>query len=115
MSLRERILAKKIKEEIVTVDGDDYLLIGLSTLDKAKCFSEGRDKKGVMPDGRVELNFLEACVRDPSSRELVMNWKEWQTVPSDITGPIVSRIRQIVGLDAEDLGKKQDDTSETAS
>lgn len=115
MSLREKLLAFKVKEESVTIEGMDFLLVGLTHLERAKGFAEGRDKKGMMPPGRFDVNFLEMCVRDPETRETVMTWKQWHEVPAHIVAPLVDKIRKMNGFDAEDLGKEPDDTSETAN
>ena len=115
MSLKERLLSKLPKSETVSVDGESFLVRGLTHLSRAKCFSDGRDKKGDMPAGRVELNFLSECVCDPETQQTVMNWSEWSSVPSHITGPLVSKVRELNGLDSEDIGKKQEDTSEATS
>jgi hypothetical protein len=115
MSLRERTQAKKRKSIVVTVDGDDYLVIGLSHLDRAKCFNEGRDKRGDMPAGRIELNLLGDCVCDPETQQPLMDWTEWKDVSSHITAPLISVIRECNGIDEEDLPKKHVPTGQATN
>jgi hypothetical protein len=115
MSLRDKVLSKQAKTQTVVVDGDTVLVRSLPHLDRAKCFTDGRDKKGDMAPGRSEANFLAACVCDPETSSPIMDWKEWSTAQDYITGPLLSVIRDVNGLDAEDLGKKPDDTSDTTS
>ena len=116
MSLKERTKAKQTKSVIVTVDGDDYLVVGLNHLDRARCFNEGRDKKsGNMPDGRTELNLLGECVCDPETKQPLMDWSEWKDVSSHVTAPLVSVIRECNGIDEEDLPKKPGNTATAPS
>lgn len=112
-SLRERVLARQQRTQAVCIDGETFVVKSLSHLDRAKCFTDGRDKKGDMMPGRSEANFLSACVCDPETQSTVMDWKEWTGVPAYITGPLISVIRELNGLDLEDIGKKPEDTSET--
>ncbi len=108
MNLREKLLAKKCPERLVTIDGDEYLVVGLSRLARAELMdSAPRDKDGKLVDvNDIERAFLSACVCDPASRTPLIQSHEsalWDQVPTTITSVLIKLIREFNGLDAEDV------------
>ena len=114
--LAEKLRAKKCKNEPVTIDGDSYLIIGLTRRERSQLVSKARDKRGVLDTVKLEGLALVRCAHDPEISEPIFSSPaEWDSVPAEITGPLVSAIMDRNGFDDSDLGKEPDDSPETTT
>jgi hypothetical protein len=101
MSLFDALKNAKVAEEVVTVGGNGYLVIGLMSDAREELFSLGRTKKGE-PNGTLGKRFLAACVCDPATREPIQpDFREWN-IPSHLATPLNIAIRDVCGLDEEE-------------
>lgn len=112
MSLLEKLKAHKPKEKTVTVEGDDYLVVGLGRVRKNALLNDSQ-LKGKLDGATLESNLLAACVCDPSTREPLMPLPgEWD-IPSHIAAPLVAACIEVLGLDSDEskvLEKKSEET-----
>lgn len=116
MSLREKVLARKPKTETVTVEGDDYLIVGKSKRDRGALFAKARRKDGTVNGDKLESLLLTACVHDPSTKEPVFTEAEsasWDGVDAGLTGPLFAHVMRVCGMDKQDLGPKDSDSTES--
>lgn len=114
MSLKDRVLAKKPKTETVTVDGDDFLIVGKSKRDRGALFAKARKRDGQIDGDRLESVMLTACVCDPETKEpLFDDFKAWDLVDSGVVGPLLSHVMRICGMDKQDLDPKGCDSTES--
>lgn len=115
MSLKDKVLARKPKTETVNVEGDDFLIVGKSRRDRGVLFAKARNKKdGQVDSDKLEGLLLAACVCDPETKEpLLGDFRDWDGVDSAITGPLVAHIMRICGLDKQDFGPKDSDSTES--
>lgn len=107
MTLSERLKLKQCKNESVTVDGDVYVVRGMSKRERGKLFAQARKKDGTINTDLLEAILLEYCVSDDTGSKATR--MEWDVVPSHITGPLVAKIMEVCGLDKDDLEKDEDD------
>lgn len=113
-SLRERLKAKTIASESVIVDGDSYQVRGLTKLARGKLFAKSRKKDGSVNTDMLEGLLLTACVCDPETQQPLFQEseiREWDSVPSHVTGPLVAAVMQVCGLDKQDLSDPKDSDS----
>ena len=108
MSLKEKLKAKRCPEKIIEADGDQFLVIGLSRLQRSVVMAQvrGPDGRTTDPD-KLEKLFLCECVRDPETRERVIeaiDINEWDDVPASIVARLVAAIADVNQLDEEDRG-----------
>lgn len=115
--LAERIRARQCSNDPVTVDGETFLIAGLSRRERSEIQAKCRDRrKGVLDPQRLEDALLVRCVLDPTSGKSVFATPaEWAEVPAEITGPLMSAIMKKNGFDEADLGKSPDSTGETST
>lgn len=108
MQLREKLKAKKCPEKLVEVDGDSYLVVGLNRVQRATLMAQVRGADGKTTDAdKLEKLFLCECVREPESRERVLDAIEidaWDEVPAAIVARLVPAIAEVNQLDEEDRG-----------
>jgi preprotein translocase subunit SecD len=105
MSLSERLRKKQIKVERVTVDGDAYVVTGKSKLDRSKIYAKARRKDGTVDTDKLETELLVECVTDEEGT--VATAEDWNTTPSHVTGPLVTAVIGVCGMDRDDL-KRED-------
>lgn len=111
MSLSERLRKKPIKVERVTVDGDVYVVTGKSKLDRSKIYAKARRKDGTVDTDKLETEFLVECVTDIEGNAATAD--DWNIAPSHVTGPLVSAVMGVCGLDRDDL--KREDPKDSGS
>lgn len=105
MSLRDKLLSAKPKEVLVTADGLDFLVVGLTKTERSTLFFDAKGQSKNIDPGKVENAFLTQCVLDPDSREQVMAGEEWDALPASITGALFAEVMRLNGLDNEDVGR----------
>lgn len=114
MSLRDKLKAKTVKTKTVTIDGDEYLVKGLSRVAKNELVNNSMDGKK-MNNARFEASLLAACVCDPSTGEPVMpDAKDWD-IPSHIAGPLVAEVMKVCGFGDDEVSEYQKKSDEQAS
>jgi hypothetical protein len=115
MSLREKILARKPISETVAIDGDTFKIVGKSKRDRAAIFARARKKDGSLDFARLESLLLAACVFDPETdQQLIDDHALWESVDAALTGPLLSHVMRIIGMDKQDVQSPKDsDTTET--
>lgn len=121
MSLRERLKAKRVAEEQVEVDGERFLVIGMSRLARHDIYSRihaaAQKEGGKLDNYEVEGRLLSVAVRDAETGEPIFaddEWKEWDSVPATITGPLVAAVMRANGFDNEDVGREVKNSEATA-
>lgn len=113
MSLREKLKAAKPREKRLTLDGDEYLVRGLSRVRKNELV-EKCQAKGKLNNTLLEATLLSECVYDPADGKLVMDDPSDWDVPSHIAGPLVKACIDVCGFDdseASVLEKKSETTA----
>jgi len=114
MSLKERIKQRDVSKEIVTVQGEKFLIVGKSKRSRAETFAKCKSKKTEKLNFELlEDTLLAECVYDPESNEPLLDVSEWGNVDSAITGPLMSHIMRIVGMDKDDVNPKDSGATET--
>jgi len=114
MSLREKLKAAKPREKRLTLDGDKYLVRGLSRVRKNELV-EKCQAKGKLNNALLEATLLSECVYDPADGKLVMSDPNDWDVPSHIAGPLIKACIEVCGFDDSDeaaaLEKKSEATA----
>lgn len=102
MSLKDRLKKKHAPVKVVVVDGDTYHVRGLSLLDKENVFAKVRHKKtGELEKTRLDASFLAACVSDENGE--VCSIDDWLGAASYITGPLMTVVLEVNGMDRDDV------------
>jgi len=115
-NLRERLEKRSNPETVLTIDGERFLVVGLSRSERARQFAKCRDKSGKVNTERIEGEMLCLCVRDPDTREQVFtDWSAWDNLPAQITGPLMAEIMQINGMDKDDVGREVKNSDATSN
>jgi hypothetical protein len=106
MSLRDKIKARKPKEILLQVDGDKYLVRGMSRVAKGELVRRCSNKSGGIDSDKLEAETLAACVLDPETQEQVMpDPNDWD-VPADFSAPLVSAAISVCGFDSSEIKEK---------
>ena len=111
MNLSERLKKKTCKVESVVVDGDRYLVTGKSKLDRAKLYAAARKKDGLLDVDKLETSMLVACVSGEDGSTATAD--EWNGAPSHITGPLLTAVMSVCGMDKDDLQRDPKDSGST--
>jgi len=114
MSLSERLKKKACKSERVTIDGEAYIVTGKSLNDTAAIMAKARKANGTLNGEKFDKEILAACVSDADGVS-DMSAEQWGQVPRSITGPLVSVIFNLCGLDKEDVQRSPKDSGSTES
>ena len=118
MSLRERLEKKKLRETVLTIDGDAFLVKELSKSQRADMLAACRDANGKADPNKIENAFLCVCVCDPDSGVAVFDVSEkdaWNAVGSGITGPLFAEVMKLNGMDNDDVGRAVKNSETTGS
>lgn len=113
MSLKDKVLARKPREETFEACGETFLIVGKSKRDRAALFAKSRRKDQSLDFERLENVILSECVCDPDTKSKICEPNEWGSVDSELTGPLVSVCMKILGMDKTDLTPKDSDSTET--
>lgn len=113
MSLRDKVLARKTKEETLELDGDNFLVVGKTKRERAALFAKSRKKDQSLDYERLENVILSECVLDPETKAKLLEPAEWDGVVSELTGPLVAACMRLLGMDKTDLSPKDSDSTET--
>lgn len=114
MSLLERLKAKQIKTETVSLDGETVKVVGMSKSERGEVFAACRNRKGKLDNEKLEGLMLARCLRDPETGERIATddqWKEFDSMPAHVTAPAVASVMRVCGLDQQDLGDPKDSDS----
>lgn len=103
MSLSERLKIKSVKTITVTVDGDTYVVTGMSKLHRGRQFAKARKKDGSVDSGKLESLLLAECVAAEDGSKATA--EEWDFAPAHITSPLVAAVMEVCGLDKQDVGE----------
>lgn len=114
MSLSEKLLKKKCPSERVTVDGMEFIVTGKSLNDTAAITAKCRNAKGVLNGDMMDRELLAACVTD-SDGVSDMTPAQWGQVPRAVTGPLMTVVLNLCGLDREDVKRSPKDSDSTES
>lgn len=116
MSLADRLKARNCKSELVEVDGEKFLLQGITRRERGELQAKCREKSsGRLDSHRLEGELLARCVYDPETEERVFqSHSGWDQVPAEITGPLISGLMQRNGFDNDELGKVSEGADSTA-
>lgn len=115
MSLNERLKKVQQPTEVVVVAGIRFRCSGKSLLDGGEITAKATKKKVKKP-GYLDACWLAECVEDAEDASK-LTAEEWMQQPRSITGPLISVVSQLNGLDDEDLERdpKNSDTTATGS
>lgn len=114
MSLKERIKKRDVARETVTVQGEQFLIVGKSKRDRAAIFAKCKSKKTEKLNYELlEDTLLAECVYDPELNEPLLDVTEWGSIDSAITGPLMSHVMRVVGMDKDDVNPKDSGATET--
>ena len=113
MSLRDKVLAKPVAEDTVEIDGDSFLIVGKRKRERAAIFAKARRKDQSLDFERLEDVLLAECVCDPATKTPLLSAAEWSGVDSSLTGPLMSVVMQVCGMDKTDISPKGSDSTET--
>lgn len=113
MSLIDKLQKVQCPSEVVTVAGIRFRCVGKSLLDGGQITAKASRRKSKAA-GYVDACWLSECVEDADDGSK-MSADEWMKQPRNITGPLVSVVMQLNGLDNEDLERDPKDggTTET--
>jgi hypothetical protein len=114
-SLREKLLAKKVRAETVEVDDCFFHVVGMQRKERSDYMAASRKKDGKLDTDLLESKLLSVCVRDPETDAAIMTALEWDEVPSHITSVLIQSVMRCCGFDNDDLGKKSDSTGATTT
>lgn len=119
MSLKERLFTKAVlPEEIVEVEGEKFLIVGLSARARNDWIAAGQ-KPGVdlseKLDGetlaQLEAELVILCTHDPATRELVFERADRDRI-TELPGVAVAQLaepaRRLSGLDRQKAEEKND-------
>jgi len=119
MSLKERLFAKAaLPEEIVEVEGEQFLIVGLSARARNDWVAAGQ-KPGVdlskKLDGEVlaqlEAELVILCTHDPATREPVFERADRDRItelPGAVVAELANPARRLSGLDRKEGEEKND-------
>lgn len=114
MSLLEKLSKKKVVTEEVTVDGDKYLITGMSLVGKGDLLASCRKKDGTLHGDKFDRAVLSACVSDADDGSK-MTSEQWATVPSHITSPLIATAIKILGFDEDDISRVRRDPKDSGA
>lgn len=97
-SLKDRLLASKPRELTVSIDGDDFLVRGVSRTEKNQMVERCTSKAGKLDGAKFEAAFLAACVLDPSTGEQVMPDPADWNVPSHVSSTLLEAAMDVCGF-----------------
>lgn len=109
MSLAEKIKRKERRSEVVEVQGVKFRITGKGTLGKSEVFANIRKHKL-----NIDCAFLAAYVTDAETGE-PCTYEDWCNADEDISGPLVSVVMSVAGLDKDDLKRDPNASSTTES
>jgi len=111
MTLAEKIKKRGVKVETIEIDGLRFKVTGKTKRERGELFARGRNSKTTDWE-TVENVMLEACVSDADDGS-TMTAAEWAEAPSHISGPALSVVMSVCGMDKDDL--KRDDPKDSGS
>lgn len=114
MSLSEKLLKRKCPSERVTIDGIEFIVTGKSLNDTAALNAKCRSSKGVLDGDKLDRELLAACVADADGVS-DMTPQQWGEVPRSITGPLMTVVLNLCGLDRDDVKRSPKDSDSTES
>jgi len=115
MSLRDRLKEKATLSEVVELGGESFELRGMTKRARGQLFAKARRKDGSVDGDKLEALLLSACVCDPETHQPIFaesESREWDSVSSHITGPLMTGVMRVCGMDKTDLGPKDSDATE---
>lgn len=108
MSLNDKLQKLVCPTEVVTLAGVKFRCTGKSLLDGGEITAKASRKKNKRA-GYVDACWLSECVEDAEDGSR-LSADEWMRQPRNITGPLVSVVMQLNGLDDEDLERDPKDS-----
>lgn len=112
--LREKLKLKKCPSRRVTVEGETFVVTGLSLAAVGRLTASCRNSVGKLNGERLDAVLLAACVSDPDDGS-TMTAEEWPEIPRAITGPLMSVVMKLCGLDKDDVQLGPNDSGSTES
>lgn len=107
-SLLEKLKSKSVLHVEKVVDGDTYLIRGLDLAQKARVYASARKSDGSLDSLRLDAGFLSHCVCDPESKQPLGDANVWRSVPGHISGPLLSAIADVCGLNTDSTADPKD-------
>lgn len=115
MSLTEKLSKLQTPTEVVATQGIKFRCCGKSLLDGGEISAKAAKRK-TKRAGYLDACWLEACVEDADDGSK-LTADQWMQQPRSLTGPLISVVMRLNGLDDEDLERdpKDSGTTETGS
>lgn len=107
-NLLEKLKSKSVLWVERVVDGDNYAVRGLDLAQKAKVYAQARKSDGMLDSFRLDAGFLAACVCDPETKQPLGDINVWRGVPGHITGPLLSAVADVCGLNTDNAVDPKD-------
>lgn len=113
MSLSDKLKKITCQSETVTVDGIRFKCSGKSLLDGGEISAKASRKK-TKRAGYLDACWLAECVEDADDGSK-LTADEWMNQSKHITGPLITVVMQLNGLDNDDLERDPKDSGTTAT
>ena len=109
--MKEKLLAKQRPQRRLTIDGDEYLVVGLTRVERADVMAQTRGDDGKIDSQELERLLLSRCVHDPENGQALLfadvERASWDRVPAIIVAPLVAAVIELNGLDNQDTGRTE--------
>lgn len=114
MSLSDRLKKRSCPSEVVTIDGERFRVTGLSLNATAAITAKSRKKDGKLDGEKMDRLLLEACVSDTDDGSS-LTAEEWGQQPRAFTGPLMSEVMRLCGMDKDDIDRDPKDSGSTGN
>jgi hypothetical protein len=111
MSLSDKLSKVATPSEVVSIHGIRFRCCGKSLLDGGEISAKAAKRK-TKRVGFMDACWLEACVEDADDGSK-LSADDWMKQPRSVTGPLVSVVMRLNGLDDQDLERDPKDSSTT--
>lgn len=110
----ESIKARKPATATVEIDGQQYHLRGMTRSQKNEMVAECTEK-GKLNSDLLEARILAYCVCDCKKEPVQVDFREWDNVPADFTGPLVTECGKLCGFDDSEVKRLSEKKSDSAA
>ena len=117
MTIWNRIKSKPVKTLVIEVDGEKLVIRGMKRSEKNAMIANSTNKRGDVDNVALEGRFLAFCVCECDDagncgEPVQPDFRQWDDVPSDFAGPCIKAVREVCGLDDDDLVRHTEKKSE---
>lgn len=110
----EQIKNRPVKTITLDADGVELTVRGMLRSQKNELVAHSTNKKGDVDHVALEGRFLAYCVCESGTSNPVQpDFRMWADVPADFSSPLVKAVREVCGLDEDDLVRVAEKKSDT--